>query len=60
MKKMPWPESARELYGPSDRPLSAKLVPTFANRGVSRSQSGGSPTAVFSAFYTGAATFSPK
>jgi hypothetical protein len=26
----PWPESARELYRPSDRRLSAKLVPTFA------------------------------
>jgi hypothetical protein len=28
-----WPESARELYRPSDRSLSAKLVPTFADRG---------------------------
>jgi hypothetical protein len=42
----PWPESASELYRPSDRLLSAKLVPTFADRGVSRSQRGGSPTAV--------------
>jgi hypothetical protein len=32
-KKTPWPESASELYRPSDRRLSAKLVPTFANRG---------------------------
>jgi CBS-domain-containing membrane protein len=31
--KTPWPESASELYQPSDRRLSAKLVPTFADRG---------------------------
>jgi hypothetical protein len=36
----PWTESA------SDRRLSAKLVPTFRYRGVSRGQRGGSPTAV--------------
>jgi hypothetical protein len=29
-----WPRSANELYRPSDRSLSAKLVSTFANRGV--------------------------
>jgi hypothetical protein len=29
----PWSESARELYRPRDRSLSAKLVPTFADRG---------------------------
>jgi hypothetical protein len=45
--KTPWPESASELYRPSDRCLSAKLVQTFADRGVSRSQRGISPTAVF-------------
>jgi hypothetical protein len=28
-----WPESASELYRPSDCCLSAKLVPTFADRG---------------------------
>jgi hypothetical protein len=28
-KKNPWPQSASELYRPSDRRLSAKLVPTF-------------------------------
>jgi hypothetical protein len=28
-----WPESASELYQPSDRCLSAKLMPTFADRG---------------------------
>jgi hypothetical protein len=26
----PWPEAASELYRPSDRHLSAKLVATFA------------------------------
>jgi hypothetical protein len=31
-KKPPWPESASELYRPSDRRLSDKLVPTFADR----------------------------
>jgi hypothetical protein len=31
---MPWSESAGELYRPSDRRLSAKLLPTFADRGV--------------------------
>jgi hypothetical protein len=29
----PWPQSVRELYRPSDHSLSAKLVPTFADRG---------------------------
>jgi hypothetical protein len=29
----PWPETASELYRPSDRRLSAKLVPTFEDRG---------------------------
>jgi hypothetical protein len=32
-EKSPWPESVSELYPPSDRRLSAKLVPTFADRG---------------------------
>jgi hypothetical protein len=31
--KTPWPQSASELYLLSDRRLSAKLVPTFADRG---------------------------
>jgi hypothetical protein len=30
-KRTPWPESASKVYGPSDRRLSAKLVPTFAD-----------------------------
>jgi hypothetical protein len=45
-KQTLWPESARELYRPSDSCLSAKLVPTFVDREVSRCQRGGSPTAV--------------
>jgi hypothetical protein len=31
-KKTQWPESASELYRPSDRRFSAKLMPTFAVR----------------------------
>jgi hypothetical protein len=33
MNQIPWPESASELYRPSDRHLSAKLVPTFVDKG---------------------------
>jgi hypothetical protein len=33
----PWPESASEVYQPSDRSLLAKLVPTIADRGVASS-----------------------
>jgi hypothetical protein len=32
-KKTPWSESASELYRPNDRRLSAKWLPTFADRG---------------------------
>jgi CBS-domain-containing membrane protein len=32
-KQTPWSEFASELYRLSDRHLSAKLVPTFADRG---------------------------
>jgi hypothetical protein len=32
-QKTQWPESASELYRPSHHRLSAKLVPTFADRG---------------------------
>jgi hypothetical protein len=28
-KQVPWPQSVREVYRPSDRRLSAKLVTTF-------------------------------
>jgi hypothetical protein len=45
----------RERTRPSDRRLSAKLVPTFVDRGC-RVVSATDPTAVFSAFYTGTAT----
>jgi hypothetical protein len=37
-KQTPQPESANDLYLPSDRLLSAKLVSTFADREVSRGQ----------------------
>jgi hypothetical protein len=33
IEKTPWPESASELFRPSDRRLSAKFVPNFADRG---------------------------
>jgi hypothetical protein len=33
--KTPWPESASELYQPSDCRLSPKLVSTLADGGVS-------------------------
>jgi hypothetical protein len=36
-QQTPWPESASELYRPSDRRLSAKLVPTFVSFGVAYS-----------------------
>jgi hypothetical protein len=49
-KQSPWPESTSELYQPSDRRLSAKLVPAFLDRRVSRSQRGRSPTVVISVF----------
>jgi hypothetical protein len=48
--KTPWPESVSELYRQSDRRLSAKLVPTFADTWVPSSQRGESPTGVISAF----------
>jgi hypothetical protein len=32
-KQTPWSESASVLYYPGNRRLSAKLVPTFADRG---------------------------
>jgi hypothetical protein len=45
-KKTPWPESASELYCR----MLVNLVPTFVDRGVSRSQRFGSPKAVISVF----------
>jgi hypothetical protein len=32
-QQTPWPESASKLHRPCDRRLSAKLVPTFVDRG---------------------------
>jgi hypothetical protein len=43
-------QSAGELYRLSDRRLSDKLVSTFVDRRMWRSQRGGSPKAVISAF----------
>jgi hypothetical protein len=37
-KKTPWLQSTSELYRPSDRRLSAKLVPIVSDRGVARSR----------------------
>ena len=51
----PWPLSASELYRQSGRRWSAKLVPTFADRGVSRGQRNGSPRPLISVFWTVAA-----
>jgi hypothetical protein len=38
---IPWPDSVSELYPPSDRRLSAKLVPTYTERGVSSGKRSG-------------------
>jgi hypothetical protein len=43
-----WPESVSEICRPSDSRLTAKLVSTRSDRGVSRSHRDGSPTAVTS------------
>jgi hypothetical protein len=48
IEETPWPVSASELYRLSDRRLSAKLVSTFADREMSRSQRNGSLKAVIS------------
>jgi hypothetical protein len=40
-RQTPWHESTSELFRPSDRCLSVNLVPTFADRGVSRGQRNG-------------------
>jgi hypothetical protein len=46
-KRTPWPESASELYRPSDRRLSVKLVSTFADTGRHVVSVWFIPTAVF-------------
>jgi hypothetical protein len=48
------------VYELSDCPLSAKLVPTFAGRGVLRGQCNEFTRQLISVFYTRAATFSFK
>jgi hypothetical protein len=48
-KQTPWFQSASEHYRPSDRRLSAKLVPTLADR-VSCSQRNESPRPLISVF----------
>jgi hypothetical protein len=57
--KTPWPESAGELYQPSDRRLSAKLVPTFEDRRC-HVVSVTDPYGRILDFQTGAANFSFK
>jgi hypothetical protein len=47
-QQTPWSESASQLHRTCDLRLLAKLVPTFADREVSRSQRGVSPIAVIS------------
>jgi hypothetical protein len=49
---LPWPESARELYRASDLWLSAKLVPTSADRGCRVVSATYSLSAAFSDLYT--------
>jgi hypothetical protein len=60
IKQTPCPDSASELYRPSDLRLSAKLVPSLANIGVVAWSTRRIHMAVFSVFLTGAATFSSK
>jgi hypothetical protein len=45
-KQTPWLESVSKLYRPSNHRLLSKLVPTFVDRGMSRSQGDGSPMAI--------------
>jgi hypothetical protein len=58
-KQTPWSLSASELYRPSDRCMSAKLVPTFADRGC-RVVSATDPQGSILVFQTGTATLSSK
>jgi hypothetical protein len=46
----PWLESASELYRPSDRRLSAKLVPTLADRGCRVVSATNPPQSLISVF----------
>jgi hypothetical protein len=49
-EQIPWPESAKKLYRPSDCHLTAKLVTTFKDRRMLHSQRGGPPTVVILIF----------
>jgi hypothetical protein len=44
--KTPWPLVRRRTIPTERPPLVGEIVPTFADRGVSRGQPGGSPTVV--------------
>jgi hypothetical protein len=48
-KQIPWPQPASELYRPSDRRLSTKLVPIFVDRGC-RVVSASDPYGLFLGF----------
>jgi hypothetical protein len=50
LSQTPWSEFASELYRPSYRRLSMKLVPTFGDRWCRAWSAWRIPTAVFSAF----------
>jgi hypothetical protein len=59
-KKPPWP-LVRKRTRPTERPsLVGDLVPTFAVMGVSRGQSGGSPTVINLSFLDRSRYFSFK
>jgi CBS-domain-containing membrane protein len=58
-KQTPWSEPASELYIPSVRRLSVKLVPTFADRGC-HVVSVADPYGRILGFLDRAATFSSK
>jgi hypothetical protein len=49
-QQTPWPESASELYRPSDRRLSPKLVPTLADRGCRVVSATNHPQSLISVF----------
>jgi hypothetical protein len=49
-KQTPWLESASKLYRPSDCRLSAKLVPTLADRGCRVVSATNPPQSLFSVF----------
>jgi hypothetical protein len=58
--KLPGLYSARDLYRLSDRLLSAKIVKTFSDKGLSRGQRNGFILLLNSVFYMGVAIISSK